>query len=305
MIEAWVIGLRAVQYIAAALLFGLPAFLIYSARATRPLHLEWPRPALFWAAVVLAVAAPAALVAHTAMMAGSLSDVIKPGTLGMMVTGMGLGMALAVRSAIALLAVAAIAMIGPGPRLWWVCAALGLVVSASFAWTGHGAATEGSGHGLHLASDILHALSASLWVGALAAFAALVMWRPKESSARDLALARALAGFAGVGTFAIAVLLLTGLVNSAFLVGWSGLWTLTETAYGRWFILKIVLFGLMLSLAAVNRFRLTPAFEASNAEPSPVLGHLQRSLVVEFALSFAVLTIVAIMGTLAPPASLL
>ncbi len=305
MIEAWVIGLRAVQYIAAALLFGLPAFLIYSARATRPLHLEWPRPALFWAAVVLAVAAPAALVAHTAMMAGSLSDAIKPGTLGMMVTGMGLGMALAVRSAIALLAVAAIAMIGPGPRLWWVCAALGLVVSASFAWTGHGAATEGAGHGLHLASDILHALSASLWVGALAAFAALVMWRPKESSVRDLALARALAGFAGVGTFAIAVLLLTGLVNSAFLVGWSGLWTLTETAYGRWFILKIVLFGLMLSLAAVNRFRLTPTFAAAGVWSSSVLGHLRQSLLVEFALSLAVLTIVAAMGTLAPPASLL
>ncbi|QTN18166.1 copper homeostasis membrane protein CopD [Brevundimonas sp. AJA228-03] len=304
MIEAWVIGLRAVQYVAAALLFGLPAFLMYSARATGPLPLAWPRPALFWAALVLALAAPAALVAQTAMMAGSLSEAMKPGSLGMMVTGMGLGMALAVRSATALLAVAAIAMIRPGPRLWWVCASLGLLVSASFAWTGHGAATEGSGHGIHLASDILHALSASLWVGALAAFAALVVWRPKEPSAQDLALARALAGFAGVGTAAVAALLLTGVVNSAFLVGWSGLWTLTDTAYGRWLILKIVLFGLMLSLAAVNRFRLTPAFEAAGADSSPVLGHLRRSLVVEFALSLAVLTIVAVMGALAPPASL-
>lgn len=305
MIEAWVIGLRAVQYVAAALLFGLPAFLIYSARATGPLPLAWPRPALFWAAVALALAAPAALVAQTAMMAGSLSEAIKPGSLGMMVTGMGLGMALAVRSAIALLAVAAITMIRPGPRLWWVCASLGLVVSASFAWTGHGAATEGSGHGLHLASDILHAISASLWVGALAAFAALVVWRPTDPSVQDRALARALAGFAGVGVFAVSVLLLTGLVNSVFLVGWNELWTLTDTAYGRWFILKIVLFGLMLSLAAVNRFGLTPAFEAAGAGSRPVLGHLRRSLAVEFALSLAVLTIVAVMGTLAPPASLL
>ncbi|WOB79928.1 copper homeostasis membrane protein CopD [Brevundimonas nasdae] len=304
MIEAWVIGLRAVQYIAAALLFGLPAFLIYSARATGPVPLAWPRPALFWAAVALALAAPAALVAQTAMMAGSLGEAIKPGSLGMMVTGMGLGMALAVRSAIAFLAVAAIAMIRPGPRLWWVCVWLGLVVSASFAWTGHGAATEGSGHGLHLASDILHALSASLWVGALAAFAALVIWRPTNPSAQDRALARALAGFAGIGTVAVAVLLLTGLVNSAFLVGWCGLWTLTDTAYGRWLVLKIVLFGLMLSLAAVNRFRLTPAFK-TDLDSRPVLGHLRRSLVVEFALSLAVLTIVAVMGTLAPPASLL
>lgn len=305
MIEAWVIGLRAIQYGAAALLFGLPAFLIYSARATKTVPLAWPRPALFWAAVALALAAPAALVAQTAMMAGSLSEEIKPGSLGMMVTGMGLGMALAVRAATALLAVAAIAMIRPGPRLWWVSALLGLVVTASFAWTGHGAATEGPGHGLHLASDILHALSASLWVGALAAFVALVVWRPRDPSVQDRALARALAGFASVGTFAVAVLVLTGLVNSAFLVGWSGLWTLTNTTYGRWLVVKLVLFGLMLGLAAVNRFRLTPVFEGAGPGPRPVLAHLRRSLVVEFALAVAVLTVVAVMGTLAPPASLL
>lgn len=304
MIEPWVIGLRAVQYGAAALLFGLPAFLIYSSRATKPLSLAWPRPALFWAAVALALAAPAALIAHTAMMAGSLSEAIKPGTLGMMVTGMGLGMALAVRSLVAFLALAAVATIRPGPRLWWACTLLGLVISASFAWTGHGAATEGPGHWLHLASDILHTVSASLWVGALAAFAALVAWRPREPSRHDQALARALAGFAEVGTLAVAVLLLTGLVNSAFLAGWSGLWTMPETPYGRWLILKLVLFGLMLGLAAVNRFRLTPAFEAVRADPAPVFGHLRRSLVVEFALSLAVLMVVAVMGTLAPPASL-
>lgn len=305
MIEVAVIGLRAIQYIAAALLLGLPAFLIYSPCATRTLPLAWPRFALFWSSVALALAAPAALVAQTAIMAGSLSEAIKPGSLGMMVTGMGLGTALAVRAATALLAVAAIAIIKPGPRLWWVCAWLGLVVSASFAWTGHGAATEGSGHKLHLASDILHAISASLWVGALAAFAALVVWRPREPSAQDRALARALAGFADIGTYAVAALLLTGLVNSAFLVGWAGLWTLTDTAYGRWLLVKVVLFSLMLGLAAVNRFRLTPAFEAVSEGSSPVLGHLRRSLVAEFALSLAVLTIVAIMGTLAPPASLL
>lgn len=305
MIEAWVIGLRAIQYGAAALLFGLPAFLIYSARATKTLPLAWPRPALFWAAVVLAVAAPAALVAQTAMMAGSLSEAIKPGSLGMMVTGMGLGMALAVRAATALLAVAAIAIIRPGPRLWWTSALLGLVVTASFAWTGHGAATEGPGHGPHLASDILHALSASLWVGALGAFVALVVWRPRDPCLHDQALARALAGFAGVGAFAVAVLVLTGLVNSAFLVGWSGLWTLTDTTYGRWLVVKLVLFGLMLGLAAVNRFRLTPVFEGAGPGPRPVLAHLRRSLVVEFALAVAVLTVVAVMGTLAPPASLL
>ena len=67
MIEVWVIGLRAVQYVAAALLFGLPAFLIYSPPAMKALTPAWPRPALFWAAVALAGNASLRLVGPLAL----------------------------------------------------------------------------------------------------------------------------------------------------------------------------------------------------------------------------------------------
>jgi putative copper resistance protein D len=265
---------------------------------------RWPRTTLLVAAVATVLAALANLVVQTAVMAGSLTEALKPESLSYVAFGTGLGVGFLVRAAMALLAAVLLISLKPGRGGWIVLTVVGAVVSASLAWTGHGAATEGPGHWLHLASDILHTVSASLWVGALAAFAALVAWRPREPSRHDQALARALAGFAEVGTLAVAVLLLTGLVNSAFLAGWSGLWTMPETPYGRWLILKLVLFGLMLGLAAVNRFRLTPAFEAVRADPAPVFGHLRRSLVVEFALSLAVLMVVAVMGTLAPPASL-
>lgn len=304
MVETWIIGLRALQYGAVAALFGLPAFLIYSGFNGQGPHLRWPRSAVLWAALVLSLSAPAALVAQTAMMAGSLAEAIKPQTLGMMISGMALGVALVVRTGLAVVALAAILLIQPGARLWWITAVLGAIITATFAWTGHGAATEGPGHGVHLASDILHALAASLWIGALAAFAALTWWRPADPSRQDEALAHALTGFARVGTLTIAVLVLTGVINSGYLAGWNNLRLLPGTVWGQLLIAKLLLFAAMIALAALNRFQLVPQFKATTDRSPLMVGHLRLSLCIEFALGLAVLAVVAVMGTLAPPASL-
>lgn len=300
MTEAWIIGLRGVQYVCGALLFGLPAFLLYSGRATDGLSLAWPRPLLMGGAVVLLAAAPLAVVAQTAVMAGSLEEAIKPGSLIYMITGMGLGAALALRALFAALALGATAWLKPGRRLWAVLTTTGGLISASFAWTGHGAATEGDGRWLHLGADILHALAASLWIGALAAFVALALWRPSRPEAQERALQQALAGFAGIGTLAVGVLTLTGLANSAFLVGWTNLPSLTASPYGRLLAVKLGLFAAMLALAATNRFHLTPRMESA---PDRALGHLRASLLIELGLGLAILAIVAVMGTLPPPAA--
>ncbi|WP_341025033.1 copper homeostasis membrane protein CopD [Brevundimonas diminuta] len=301
MVEVWIVVLRGVQYAAGALLLGLPAFMLYSARAVGPLNLHWPRPTIAWAAAVLMVAAFAALLAQTAMMAGSLSAALKPEALGFMVTGMGLGKALVVRMFAAALALALALLLRPGRLAWSVLALLGLVVSASFAWTGHGAATQGPGHLIHLASDITHAVAASIWVGALAVFAVLIVQRPSADPAWDAGVARSLTGFAGVGTAAVGALVVTGLINSAYLVGASKALSLTASPYGVLLMIKLALFGLMVCLAAANRFRLAPlmARDASQAMP-----HLKKSLAVEFAMALAILAVVAVMGVQPPPASL-
>ena len=121
------------------------------------------------------------------------------------------------------------------------------------------------------------------------------------------ALHRALHGFSGVGTAVVAVLLATGAINGWFLVGLdhlNGLWT---TAYGRLLSLKLVLFVVMLGLAAANRFHLTPALGrglgAQDSEGA-ALAHLRRSVILETALGFGVLALVAWFGTLAPPAAM-
>lgn len=301
MADVWIVVLRGLQYAAGALLLGLPAFMLYSQQAVGPLGLRWPRQVLIWAAATAAVAAPAALVAQTAMMAGSLSDAVKPASLAFMVTGTGLGQALMVRTLAAVLALGAALLLRPGRPMWSVLTLLGVIVSASFAWTGHGAATEGAGHAAHLISDVLHALAASIWIGALAAFAVLVVRRPAEDPAWEASVARSLTGFAGVGATAVGTLIVTGLINSAFLVGPSKALELWTSPYGVLLMIKLVLFGLMLGLAAIHRFRLAPLMARDAGQALP---HLKKSLTIEFAAALGILAVIAVMGTLPPPAAL-
>ena len=286
------------------ILFGSSLFLIYALPhegAGSGAELGWPRKVLAWAAVVVLAASVVGLFAHTSILAGSIHEGMTAASLSAVMTTMSMGPSTVIRASAAALALMALAR--PVRRAtWWRCAALGAVISASFAWMGHGAATEGAMGLLHLSADIVHTLAAGVWIGALAAFFLLLRPRP-PSVVLDRVLHKALHGFSGVGTGLVAVIVATGLVNSWFLVGptrISGLWT---SPYGQLLSLKLVLFVSMLVLAAANRFRLTPALGAAidgGQSSDHALGALRRSLLFETALSILVLGLVAWLGTLAP-----
>jgi putative copper resistance protein D len=216
----------------------------------------------------------------------------------------------------------AVLLLSPARRPALIAVVLaGAAACASFGWMGHGGATEGPGGGLHLIADILHALAAGVWIGALAMFLLMLTGRQNQDFERDAALHKALHGFAGIGSILVATLVATGLINSWFLVGptrLAGLWT---TPYGQLLSLKLVVFLAMLGLAAANRFHLTPdlGVALSNADFNrgrwtPDLGPqlnpdgptetamrgLRRSLILEASLGFAVLALVAWFGMLAP-----
>lgn len=304
MLEVAVIALRWLQYSGAVVLLGAPLFVLYSFRDADSPNLAWTRPALIIVALVVALGSLAALVAQTAVMAGSLSEAVKPASLSFMVTGTALGMAMVVRAVVAIVGLVAIVALKPGRALWGLTVVAGLIVAASFAWTGHGAATEGPGGLVHLVSDIIHAVAAALWLGALAALTILLL---RRATPDDLAIHRALHGFAGLGTLAVGILVLTGLVNSWFLVGPQGVADLGANLYGQLLIAKLALFALMLALAVGNRFRLTPALGAilANGEESQhALRRLRRSVVAETAVGAVLLGVVAVMGTLAPPSAM-
>jgi len=303
-LEVAIIALRWLQYVGAAVLLGAPLFLLYSVKGAQGLTLGWSRSLLIVVTAVVALGALAALVVQTAVMAGSLSEALKPSTLRFMVNGTTLGMAMAVRAIIALIAFVAVAALKAGRLSWGVSVAAGLVIAASFAWTGHGAATEGPGAPYHLTADIIHTVAAALWLGALAVLTVLLVRRTRSD---DLAIHGALHGFSGLGTLAVALLVLTGLVNSWFLVGPAHVADLGASLYGRLLIVKLVLFVLMLAMAAANRFRLTPMLGsvlASGEDPRRAVSILRRSVIVETLVGAVLLAVVAVMGTLAPPSAM-
>lgn len=307
MLEPAVVFLRLAQYAGAMILLGSSLFFIYAlpaSGAASAARLGWSRPLLTGAAALLAITALLGIAAQSALLAGSVTEGIKVETLSAVVTGMDLGKAAVVRAAAAFSAAILMLLLRPSRTSWVVAATLGTVATASLAWMGHGAATEGPFRGLHLASDILHVLAAAVWFGALATFCGLLLVS-QPTAEFNQALHQALRGFSGVGSGLVAVLAATGLVNTWILVGPDNLEALSNTAYGQLLSLKLLLFLGMLGFAATNRFRLTPAFERAQGRwlSDAAIAPLRRSVAFETLLGFAVLLLVAWLGTLAPPAS--
>lgn len=292
--------LRLLQYLGAAALLGIPLLLVRLQPFGSPATGEaaWPRGLLGGISAALAVSSLLGLFVQTAMMAGSLNAALDPASLQAVALDLGLGRAAIVR---ALCGAVALVLVLSCPRpAWKALIGCGLVACASLAWMGHGAATEGSGLMVHLVSDILHACAAGAWMGALAGFVWMI--RPGASDQSLIPLHQALNGFSGIGTAAVATLVVTGLVNSWFLITPAGLESLSHTSYGRLLIAKLGLFALMLVLAATNRFLFTPRLGQAldDGAPHAPIGWLRRSLWLEATTGLAVLALVAWLGMLTP-----
>jgi putative copper resistance protein D len=233
-----------------------------------------------------------------------MTEALKPDSVMAVITSMAMGPSSLVRATAAILALLALLALRPGPRLWVMLVHLGVVASASFAWMGHGAATEGAAGLPHLAADIIHLLAAAVWIGALACFAGLAFDPRISSLAGQEALGRALHGFGGVGSALVAALLASGLVNSGFMIGPAGVAGLGGSLYGLLLIVKLALFMAMLGLAAANRFRHTPRLARAARQDRPAaLAALKTSLALETGAAFLVLALVAWLGRLAPISS--
>jgi putative copper resistance protein D len=99
-----------------------------------------------------------------------------------------------------------------------------------------------------------------------------------------------------MGSICVALLLATGLINSAFLVGFDHVGEMPRSPYGQALIAKLVLFAAMIGLAALNRFVLTPRLARGEGS----FGALRWSIGLESLAAVMVLGLVAWLGTLAP-----
>lgn len=163
-------------------------------------------------------------------------------------------------------------------RWWqWILGISGAVLlAASFAWQGH-AVNIGS-----IASwlILLHILAMSLWMGAL-----FPLWRASHlihgKNLQDL-----MYRFGKIASVIVLILLVCGLTVAVLLL--KDFHTLLATDYGQGFMLKLFLVGLLLLLAASNKWLLTPALHQPNKTKK-----LSMSIMLEMLLGLLILTVTA------------
>ena len=105
--------------------------------------------------------------------------------------------------------------------------------------------------------------------------------------------------FSCLGIVSVATLVISGIINAWILVG--SFRALVVTDYGRILMLKIAVFLVMVTLAAVNRLWLTPRLAAPEGKS---LHALTRNSVAEIVLGLSIFVIVGLLGTLHPAAHL-
>ncbi|POA30620.1 copper homeostasis membrane protein CopD [Pseudomonas sp. GW456-12-1-14-TSB6] len=276
--------LRLALYVDLLLLFGLALFGLYSVDAVLRF-----RPMLRRMALIGALLSVAALVLMTRAMSGETEFAALWPHLQMMVLETDVGLAWTLRM-IALIAV----MIGPG---LWPASMAGAVALASLAWSGHGAMDNA----WHLLSDILHLLAAGAWLGAMLALILMARLDALCSEARIRSLADSVKRFEGVGAAIVLILSITGVANYLFIVG-PTLGEILLGTYGILLAIKVVLFGGMLVLAALNRFHLGPLLEQSlrAGQHQVAANALRRSVALELMIALLIVGLVAWLGTLSP-----
>ncbi|MGY3368804.1 putative copper resistance protein D [Bradyrhizobium sp. GM2.4] len=187
--------------------------------------------------------------------------------------------------------------------LWrWLALAAAIGLVASIAWTGHAASTPFTLGYLHLASDALHLVAASVWIGGLVPLVLLLGVTRCHRAWASLEL-DAVRRFSALGIVSVAVLILSGFVNAWILVG--SFRGLVVTFYGQLLMLKLAAFAAMLAFAASNRFVLTPWLAlASDKTRQDALRAISRNTLIEIALGLLIFAMVGVLGTLHPAAHL-
>jgi copper transport protein len=169
---------------------------------------------------------------------------------------------------------------------------------SAFALAGVGLSLAASGHAatappqwLTRPMVFLHGVGVAFWVGALAPLAGMTL-RPAEG------LLAVLNRFSRIAVPVVGVLVLAGLTLAVVQLQSFG--ALVETKYGIILSIKLVLVAVLLGLAALNRFRLTPALAAHALKTRPLL----RSIVAEAMVAAAILFVVAGWRFTPPPRAL-
>ena len=298
MIEVWLTVGRWLQFAAAIAAFGVPAFLMYGvASGNRDTHRRWLKKWLVAAVVIGLLASLITLLSQSAEMAGDLKYAFDVATVWAVVTETQFGSVWTLRLCLLITLGVIVLAVRRQEKLVII---VGAVIVASLAWLGHGGEGGPTVGAVHQTADVLHALAASFWIGALVVLSRLL------SQNHDMQVLHGLRRFSGVGVSVVGVLVVTGLVNAWVLNGGKPLSESITTNYAAVLGVKLLLFSLMLTMAGANRFVLTPRLAKSagaHVSTAKAIAGLKISISVETVLAGLVLLAVATLGVLEPPSA--
>jgi copper resistance protein D len=304
----WLIAVRAVHFAASAMLAGILLFRIVVAEPA--LRLAPPAAEIVEARMLRAawislaitgVSGVAWLVLQAPAMSGlPFGEAMTADVIGTVVTQTQFGLISEIRFVLAI-ALGACLSFDRYPKARWLGLALSLCLIAVIAATGHAGATEGAAGIVHLAADALHLVASAAWIGGILALTLLITATRRNNPHAWPSLVRnATDRFSNLAVLSVSVLLATGVVNSWILVG--SFRALLTTKYGQLLMVKMALFAVMLSFAAVNRFRLTPRLAGSPDRVGELdaVRRLARNCHIEIALGLVIFAIVGVLGIIHP-----
>ncbi|MGF7208279.1 copper transport protein [Skermanella aerolata] len=175
-----------------------------------------------------------------------------------------------------------------------ICGAL--LAAASLAATGHAATAPPEWLSRPLV--FVHGLMAAYWVGALWPLVKVLREAPADE------VIYAVRRFSGIAVIAVIVLAGAGGVLSVLQLG--AMDAVTNTPYGWVWLVKMTLVAALLSLAALNRQRLSPALvKSTTRDGASAYLLLDRSVRTEIAVVAVVVLATASFGLTPPPRALL
>ena len=166
----------------------------------------------------------------------------------------------------------------------WISIIGGISALWSFAQIGH---VSGNKFALAEFALLLHLLVIDFWIGIL-----IPLKRLASSSSTYIVAAKIGHRFGIIASVTVPILIVMGGYMSYELVGTIA--ALTGTAYGQALIIKVVLVGSLLGLAAANKIRFIPALSAGDPNAAK---RLSRSIIFEWIIISAVLCLTAVLTT--------
>lgn len=166
----------------------------------------------------------------------------------------------------------------------WVSVFGGVIAIWSFDHVGHVSSRDTTLLDIAL---MLHLLAVALWIGVLTPLKRLASSSNTYASAADVGYR-----FGVVATVTVPVLIILGGYMGYELVG--SFSALISTGYGQALIIKVLLVGLLLGLAAANKLRFIPALCAGDTAAA---NHLSKFISIEWLVILAVLGTTAVLTT--------